>query len=282
MIISKPKSGFVYKGEIYRIGETVIANSGSEYSGLIGNIFEIRVGEDKETENETPDIYCRFEQPVLPADIEELEKRFLMPCGDIPLDCVILPPDMLICPEHTENSEKVYVLTEEWANDGDGGSNIAVFTDLISAKAFMNYALSREMSDGLLERWCRKDEYESEADSISYKGWIKGCYCELHYSVCIEEQEMTLASEFVRKTGERYIKKRRCEDFYSQVCEWEETGRLNEEEWNRFISDERISEKIAENLSNTYWSHYWNAVSATAHTLLTEYLLRKSEKEESK
>ena len=76
MIITKPKAEFLYEGETYRIGATVIANEKSAYEGLVGEICEIRTGEDKETENETPEIFCRFEPPKLYADITELEKRF--------------------------------------------------------------------------------------------------------------------------------------------------------------------------------------------------------------
>ena len=60
MIITKPKAEFLYEGETYRIGATVIANEKSAYEGLVGEICEIRTGEDKETENEMPEIFCRF------------------------------------------------------------------------------------------------------------------------------------------------------------------------------------------------------------------------------
>ena len=48
----------------------------SEYGGLYGTITEIRDGEDKETENETPDLYCSFEVPVMPCEVKKLEEIF--------------------------------------------------------------------------------------------------------------------------------------------------------------------------------------------------------------
>lgn len=66
MLINKTGAEFQYNGMAFKIGERIIANSQSEYSGLIGHILEIRDGEDKETENETPDIYCEFDVPPLP------------------------------------------------------------------------------------------------------------------------------------------------------------------------------------------------------------------------
>ena len=45
------------------IGDIIVATDASEYEGLVGRILEIRDGADKDTENETPDIYCSFEVP---------------------------------------------------------------------------------------------------------------------------------------------------------------------------------------------------------------------------
>ena len=76
MLINKPGAEFLYNGIIYRVGDVIIGSNQSEYAGLIGSILEIRDGDDKETENDTPDIYCSFEPPVLPADIAKVEAVF--------------------------------------------------------------------------------------------------------------------------------------------------------------------------------------------------------------
>ena len=283
MIITKFGADFLYEGETYRIGATVIANAKSAYEGLVGEIREIRTGEDKETENETPEIFCRFEPPKLSADITELEKRFSDDCvtkkkiEDIPLDSVIMSPEMLICPDNDKNKEKIYVLTEEWANDGDGGFNTEVFSDYDAAKAALNVALDREMSYGLIKKWKDKDSFKFEEDGDSYTAWVDGYYTELHYTLKIEVKEMTVSPGFVSGIGKRYLEKCRYEDFYSQVSEWEETETLNEDEWQRFISDARIPEEINAGLSDTYQSEYWNAVCEAAHKLLNEYLEKHSE-----
>ena len=283
MIISKPKAGFLYEGEIYRIGAAVIANGKSIYAGLIGEICEIRTGEDKETENEMPEIFCRFEPPKLSSDISELEKKFSDTCmteekiEDMPLDSVIMSPEMLICPDNDKNKEKIYVLTEEWANDGNGGFNTEVFSDYDAAKAALNVALDREMSYGLIKKWKDKDSFKFEEDGDSYTAWVDGYYTELHYTLKIEVKEMTVSPGFVSGIGKRYLEKCRYEDFYSRVSEWEDAEKLNEEEWQRFISDARIPEEINASLSDTYRSEYWNAVCEAAHKLLNEYLEKHSE-----
>lgn len=42
MLINKTGAEFQYNGMAFKIGERIIANSQSEYSGLIGHILEIR------------------------------------------------------------------------------------------------------------------------------------------------------------------------------------------------------------------------------------------------
>lgn len=277
MIITEPKAEFLYEGETYRIGATVIANEKSSYAGLVGEICEIRTGEDKETENETPEIVCCFNIPKLPSDVDNLMEIFMCDFTeekkeDSPLDSVIMSPETLICPDNDKNKEKIYVLTEEWANDGDGGSNTEVFTDALTAKAFLNFKLSNEMSDGLIAKWQANEEFKFEENDSAYTVWIDGYYSELHYTLKIEEYKMTVSPDFVNRIGKCYLEKCRYEDFYSQVSEWEETETLNEEEWQRFISDARIPEEINAGLSDTYQSEYWNAVCEAAHKLLNEYL----------
>ena len=44
MLINKTGAEFQYNGMAFKIGERIIANSQSEYSGLIGHILEIRDG----------------------------------------------------------------------------------------------------------------------------------------------------------------------------------------------------------------------------------------------
>ena len=111
MIITKHGEEFTYNGKTYVIGEPLYTNDESYYRGLFGTIIEIRDGDDKETDNDTPDIYCALDEPVLPYDRKELEKRFSALYGekkgieDIILDFVILSPEMIVqINSLTENS----------------------------------------------------------------------------------------------------------------------------------------------------------------------------------
>ena len=83
---------FEYEGVKYVVGQPVVATAESEYEGLHGTITEIRDGEDKETDNETPDIYCEFEPPEeVFSDLYDEPKEL----EDIILDLVIMAPGMV-------------------------------------------------------------------------------------------------------------------------------------------------------------------------------------------
>ena len=112
MLLNKPGEMFDCGNTIYCIGDEIIGTPESEYEGLRGSIYEIRTGEDQETENDTPDIYCSFEAPTLPEDIKKLEDYFSELFGepktidDITLDCVIMSPEM-ICHSHSPTSNSL-------------------------------------------------------------------------------------------------------------------------------------------------------------------------------
>lgn len=101
MIKNKPGEIFEFESGQYSIGDWIRCREGSDYAGLLGVIVEIRDGEDRETDNLTPDIYCRLQIPEDTELIQKLEERFSKLYGkavkitDVPLDLTILSPDEL-------------------------------------------------------------------------------------------------------------------------------------------------------------------------------------------
>ena len=65
MILRNKGDVFEYAGTKYVVGERVIAIKGGAYEGMIGTVLQICDGEDKDTDNCTPDIYCSFDEPIL-------------------------------------------------------------------------------------------------------------------------------------------------------------------------------------------------------------------------
>ena len=277
MIINRPGAEFLYEGITYKIGDRIIGTEESEYAGLVGSIYEIRDGEDKETDNDTPDIYCSFEEPVLSSDIEELEKTFSelyqeeRHLEDIILDCVIMAPEMIMV-QQPRKSIKVYLVTEDWAVECDQGRTTHVCSSLWEARAHLNSALADEIESGCIHDWIDRSDYMTETSELSYESWIEGRYVELHYAISIEELEMSLTPAVIGDIGRAYMESCRYEDFVSRVAEWDEVGKLSEKEYQEFLADKRIPDMIDKNLGDHYWEIYWEAVSEAAHTLLHKYL----------
>ena len=278
MLINKPGAEFLYNGITYRVGDVIIGSDQSEYAGLIGSIFEIRDGSDKETENDTPDIYCSFEPPVLPADIAKVEEVFSdlydekKEVDDICFDMVIMAPEMIIVPGQAKKSIKLYILSEDWAVDGNTGHSSSIYSDPLEARARLNKALGNEIDSGCLSDWINTPEYQTEISENSYEGWLDGFYCENHYAISLEERDVVLTPSLIGDVGRAYLDASRYEDFASQVEQWEEVGELSEEEYQRYLTDVRIPNMIDKGLSDIYWE----SVSEAAHTLLREYLTRNT------
>lgn len=116
MIINRHGATFEHAGVTYTIGASVVGTDQSEYEGLTGYIYEVRDGADKETENETPDLYCNFDPPDDPAEIAELEAVFSdlydepKTLEDIILDCVIMAPNMV----RPYQTYRIPVVWESW------------------------------------------------------------------------------------------------------------------------------------------------------------------------
>ena len=62
MTKKQPGETFQYENILYSIGGWIQCTEGSDYAGLSGVIMEIRDGEDRETDNPAPDIYCRLDR----------------------------------------------------------------------------------------------------------------------------------------------------------------------------------------------------------------------------
>ena len=100
MICTKNGESIITEGTSFSVGQRIIATD-SDYAGLKGYITEIRTGVDKETENETNDIYCCFDIPEGKEEIKLLEEYFSdlyhekKTIDDISFDLVIMAPDMI-------------------------------------------------------------------------------------------------------------------------------------------------------------------------------------------
>ena len=197
MIYTNPGAGITADGIFYFVGMHVLSNDASDYAGLYGVITEIRTDDDRETENDTPDIYCQFDAPVLPSEVRQLEERFSsLYCQpkkleDITLDMVIMAPDMLepsINPLAANTATHVWAVVEDWAVDDETGHDASLFVSRKDAVAVLHSKLSTEAVEGCIPRWKDKSDFQLVTCENSYECWLDGDYIGNHYKISIEQK----------------------------------------------------------------------------------------------
>ena len=288
MILSKSGETFKYDGYIYTIGEQIVANSQSEYEGLVGSIIEIRDGCDKETENETPDIYCCFDQPILPEDVAKLEKTFSAlydeekTIDDIALDYVVMSPYMISSTSQRQENVKtitVYALIEDWANNDEYGYSADLFASHDEAVREYKLRLGIEANNGIIETLRCKYGFVEEIDSDSYECYVDGFHCQHHFSIYIEKKELSFTESSLGQVRKAVQDITYCADFISQIENWDEIDRMPQAQYLKMISDPELPEHIrkAIDMNDTYWEAYWQSISEVAFEIVRKFSKEASE-----
>lgn len=291
MKLTKRNKPFEYDGKTYYIGEEIVALNNSEYSGLFGRIVEIRDDADKETDNKTPDIYCEFDPPLFPKDIEELEKRFSdlykahKKLDDITLDSVIMAPDMIKSLTEKTDGHKItiYSLEEDWAYDDNYGHTTEIISDYMLAKKKLCEKIKNEKDDGSVERWLGDEKLIEDYGNDYYEAYLDGYYSSSHYLVSITSHNAAVNDSVVSDIANAYIDNSRVEDFVSQIEQWDEVEKMTDKQYNAMITNKDLPDRIRSALSknDTYWEAYWQSISELAFRMVEEYS-KKQFSEENK
>lgn len=121
----------------------------------------------------------------------------------------------------------------------------------------------------ITERLAQQHYIFSESDA-----YLDGEYGLNHYAISIEESMVTPSSSFDMQRASEYEAECQMEDFVSQIAEWDEVGRLTEEQYARMTADRSIAERIQSALgkNDSYWESYWQTVSEVARDEVQKYL----------
>lgn len=206
MIINQEGMRYTYNGMTYTVGAAVMATEASEYRGLYGTITEIRDGADRETENDTPDIYCCFEPPLFQEEIRELERRFTdlyqspKKLDEITLDMVIMAPEMVRVisadPKECKACE-LYLLTTHCTTNLDSSSFTELYADYDAGRFALLQSVREEQQDGCVKDWAEKDALEEECCTDFYEAWHRDEYSEKHFTASIEKLSLTLPQRII-------------------------------------------------------------------------------------
>ena len=281
MLLNKTGEVFYFEGKKYVVGEKVVANECSEYEGLIGIITEIRDGIDKETDNDAPDIYCEFEEPVLNSDIWNFEQKMSALYGerktldDIALDLLIMAPEMITTIAEMEEKQplaEIYLLSEDWAANDAYGQTTEAFTSLAMAQLRMKQLLSEEKATGCIPVWEDEADFVEDESDMSYSAYREGFWCESHYELTIQKINLRMCPAFLCVAEKHFNLQSKQEDFVAQTENWDEVYNLSNEAIYKLRHSTDIAERVDRSLSknDAYWEAYWESFSEVAHDMVRE------------
>ena len=285
MIINRVGAQFTHEGITYTLGDKIIATDQSEYEGLFGVLHEIRTGDDRETENDSPDFHCNFYPPLDPKGIKELEGRFSMlyrcpkKMEDITLDEVIMAPEMIqvIEPANSTRMITAYRVEESWIIRGDYGMQNTLALDEMQAKLRLAELVHTESAEGCIQEWSRDPRFETEVGELYYECWLRDEYCDNRYKVCIVPEQITISSDAFEMLGRRFADDMLRKHFAEQIECWEELEDLTEAQITEMIAAPTVPTHIKKQLKENGYliESYWESVSEASFDLVRKF--RKSQ-----
>ena len=281
MIINRIGAQFTYEGVTYTIGDKIFSNETSDFRGLFGYIKEIRTGDDRETDNDTPDLHCYFYPPFEPKAIAELESRFSnlyrspKKLEDIALDEVIMAPDMIqvVTSAHSTHMITAFRIEESWVIKGEAGSEVTPALDELQAKQRMAELIHNESTEGCILEWCDDPQFEVEITPTFYECWLRDEYCENRYQVKITPIHICVSDELFESIGRKYVDGILQKHFAEQVEDWEELEGLTDAQIAEMIAGAIVPERIKKQLNENGYliESYWESVSEASFDLVKKY-----------
>ena len=281
MIINRIGAQFTYEGVTYTIGDKIFSNDTSDFRGLFGYIKEIRTGDDRETDNDTPDFHCYFYPPFEPKAIAELESRFSdlyrspKKVEDIALDEVIMAPDMIQVVASAKSTHMItaFRVEESWVIKGEPGMEVTPALDEMQAKQRMAELIHNESTEGCILEWRDDPQFEVEITPTFYECWLRDEYCENRYQVKITPIHICVSDELFESIGRKYVDGILRKHFAEQVEDWEELEGLTDAQIAEMIAGAIVPERIKKQLNENGYliESYWESVSEASFDLVKKY-----------
>ena len=281
MIINRAGAQFTHEGVTYTIGDKIFSNDTSDFRGLFGYIKEIRTGDDRETDNDTPDIHCYFYPPFEPEAIAELESRFSTlyrspkRLEDIALDEVIMAPDMIqvVTSANSTHMITAFRVEESWVIKGEPGMEVTPALDEMQAKQRMAELIHNESSEGCILEWRDDPQFEVEITPTFYECWLRDEYCENRYKVKITPVQICVSEELFESIGRRYVDGILRKHFAEQIEDWEELEGLTPMQIDEMIAAPNVPTRIKKQLEGNGYliESYWESLSEAAFDLVKSY-----------
>lgn len=257
-------------GETFYCGIPLNVQSGMLY------YIESMLPENWETEwdinsNGTPDFFETYTALYAYSELckEGGEKTKYL--EDIGLDIVIMAPDMLKVLEPIPPWQKltIYTVREEWAFGGDYGEDFSLTTAPGMAKYILTELVTEQLESGYASEWADRPDWGVECTPRSYECGLHDSYCENHYKVCIEEQELPIDDDAVRSLLDNRLRRY----FAEQIEGWDGLEGLTEQQIADTIAAPNVPRHIRRQLEQDGFlmDSFWKSVSKASFDLVRQY-----------
>ena len=215
--------------------------------------------------------------PVLADDIKAIESRFSqlyrreMHLEDIGLDTVIMAPDMLKVLEPIPSWQKltIYIIREDWAFGGNYGEDFSLTTTPTWRNTSLQNWLLNSWKADMFPNGPTCPDWEMECTPQSYECGLHDSYCENHYKVCIEQQELPIDDDAVRSLLDNQLRRY----FAEQIEGRDELEGLTEQQITEMVTAPNVPQCIRRQLEKNGFliDSFWESVAKASSDLVRQY-----------
>jgi hypothetical protein len=124
---------------------------------------------------------------------------------ELSLDLVIMAPEMLI-PTRIVGDRlstiTVYAVVEDCMIDGEDHGDTRLYSDKKHAAIVIRQSIEKERQNGCIADWKSSPLWvEEQYDELYYTTYFKGEYCFNHYTLYLQEMQLSMSTPFLGKTS---------------------------------------------------------------------------------
>lgn len=182
-----------------------------------------------------------------------------------------MAPDMLKVLEPIPSWQKltIYIIREDWAFGGDYGEDFSLTTTPDMAKYILTELVTAQLESGYASEWPDRPDWGVECTPQSYECGLHDSYCENHYKVCIEEQELPIDDAAVRSLLDNQLRRY----FAEQIEGWDELEGLTEQQITEMVAAPNVPQRIRRQLEKNGFlmDSFWESVAKSLFDLVRQY-----------
>ena len=137
------------------------------------------------------------------------------------------------------------------------------------AKYILTELVTEQLESGYASEWADRPDWGVECTPRSYECGLHDSYCENHYKVCIEEQELPIDDTAVRSLLDNQLRRY----FAEQIEGWGELEALTEQQITEMVAAPNVALGIRRQLEKNGFlmDSFWESVAKASFDLVRQY-----------